>query len=173
MCKKIIDATTLTAELTALGLYFVVGEAEPSLPTRLTPAEFIAGLVQQSDARLRMALIALFLYRPDLETAVSPALAKLSANMQTQLKIYYPASVLLQRIHESRLKQLAPLWQRLPDYFSDSFGLNETDPPILRLQGLSRQHREISGIVANWFGTYQHAANRLLMRLKKEATWTI
>ncbi len=168
-----IDAAMLSAELTKLGLHFVIGEVEPRIPTNLAPEELIAGLVQQSDARLRLALIALFLYRPDFETAVSPALASLPETEQMQLKIYYTASVQLQRIHQDQLQQLVPLWHSLPDYFSDMLGLHESNEPIVQLKKLGRYHHKISGIAANWSGTYQHAANRLITRLEKEASWAI
>jgi hypothetical protein len=166
-----INEETLIAKLSSLGLQFVIGESKAFLLNDLTEVELIAGLVQQSDARLRTALIALFLYRPDLETAVSPALSTLAPNKQIQLKIYYTAAMLLQRIHEIRLKQLIPYWHWLPNHFAKSLKLDETDSPTEQLRRLGHQHREISGVAANWAGTYQFAAQRLITRLEKEAVW--
>jgi hypothetical protein len=168
-----INEEVLIAKLASLGLHFVIGKTKTIPKTNLTDTELIAGLIQQSDARLRMALIALFLYRPDLETAVAPSLSTLTPNDQILLKIYYTAAVLLQRIHETRLSQLIPSWHQLPDHFSKSLEVNTTDSPTTQLQELSHLHRKISGVAANWSGTYQYAAKRLMTRLEKEAVWAI
>ncbi len=168
-----INEEALIAKLSSLGLQFVIGKSKAFLLNDLTEVELIAGLVQQSDARLRMALIALFLYRPDLETAVPLTFPILTPNDQLLLKVYYTAAMLLQRIHENRLKQLIPSWHLLPHHFAKSLKLDRTDSPIEQLRQLGYQHREISGVAANWVGTYQFAAQRLMTRLEKEAIWAI
>lgn len=168
-----INEDTLIAKLSSLGLQFVVGGSKALLLNDLTDVELIAGLVQQSDARLRMALIALFLYRPDLETAVPLTFPILTPYDQLLLKIYYTAAMLLQRIHENQLNQLIPSWHQLPNHFPKSLELDKTDSPTEQLHQLGHQHRKISGVAANWVGTYQFAAERLITRLEKEAVWAI
>lgn len=165
------DVASLIAELAALGLHFVVGNEERHPSSQLTPPELIAGLAQQADARLRMALIALFLYRSDLATAVPTALSLLNEKDQMQLQLLYTAAVLMQQRHEARLKQIESYLQPLPDYFSRSLGLDPFDSTQTLLRQLSHRHREFSGIAANWLGTYYYAANRLITRLEKEAAW--
>ncbi len=46
-----------------LGVHFVLGGQ--GKPTELSPASFILALAQSTEARLRLALIPLFLKRPD------------------------------------------------------------------------------------------------------------
>jgi hypothetical protein len=77
----------------------------------------------------------------------------------------------LQQIHGDRLRQYLLNWQPLPDLFAVSFGLDTTATPQIQLQQLSVCHRQLSGVKANWLGSYQYAAERLLARLKKEAVW--
>jgi hypothetical protein len=58
------SADRLVTELNRLGVHFVTGgELEWSAPS-LPPAELLAGLASQSEARLRLALIPLFLVHP-------------------------------------------------------------------------------------------------------------
>lgn len=168
-----ISPSHLLAELNRLGLHFVVG----SLPEReqrpLAPGELIAGLVNQSDARLRLALIALFLYQPHIAGAVPEALRSLNAYGKTQLKLFYSAARLLQSLYAPGLRQFIEDWCDLPDLFSADLGLSQAKDPERQLKELAQLHQKLSGIQANWLGAYQHAAQRLMARLTKEASWAI
>ncbi|MFQ5615772.1 MAG: hypothetical protein ACE5GO_04835 [Anaerolineales bacterium] len=167
------SAETLIAELHALGLHFVV-ETTPAPPKkRLSPVELLAGLAGQEDARLRLALIAVFLYRPGLAEALPDALAQLDPAGQTTLKLFYTAAVYLQHIHAPHLQVFVPIQQPLPDFFAQELGISSKGDPQERLRRLSRRHRDLTGLAANWFGTYQHAATRVITRLEKEASWAV
>lgn len=170
--SKAISETALIAELAARGLEYIADTANMAAFVEPVPtAALIAGLAQSEDARLHMALIALFLYQPESATAVPAAVALLDENNQTNLKLFYTAAVVLQRIHAGELRQYLSHWQPLPDYFSVSLDLPLTAAPQMQLKQLGRRHQELSGIAANWAGSYQYAADRLLARLAKEALW--
>lgn len=169
--KWVASERELLAELAARNLHVVIG-SQSSVPVRYLPTDvLLAGLVQHEDARLHLALITLFLYQPETATAVLAALRQISEGQQQSLKLFYTASVLLQQIHGDRLRQYLTNWQPLPDLFAVSFGLDTAASPQAQLQQLSVCHRELSGVKANWLGSYQYAAERLLTRLAKETAW--
>ncbi len=168
-----IPPTHLLAELNRLGLHFVVGSLPETEQRQLPPGELISGLAEQADARLRLALIALFLYQPDIVSAVPEALKSLNASGKTQLKLFYSAARLLQFMYAARLRPFIGDWYDLPDLFSADLGLSQTKNEAYQLKELSQLHQQLSGIQANWLGAYQHAAQRLMARLAKEASWAI
>ena len=160
----------LIAELHALGLHFVIGSKPPLIRRRLAPATLLAGLAEQTDGRMEMALIALFLYQPTFAEVVKEALVRVDETTRTKLKLFYTAAMLLQQIHAERLRLLCPR-QPLPDLFSHELGIALTGTPKVRLRQLAARHRALSGWAINWLGTYQYAAKRLITRLEKEAIW--
>ena len=162
----------LISELHALGLHFVIANQSLSISRRLAPATLLAGLAQQTDGRMEMALIALFLYQPTFAEAVHEALEKLDETSQVNLKLFYTAAMLLQQIHAERLRPLCT-WQPLPDLFSFELGIAQSGEPKMRLRQLAKRHRALSGWAVNWLGTYQYAAKRLITRLEKESAWRI
>ncbi len=169
--EQVASERELLAELTARNLSIVVGRQSNAALRRLPTDVLLTGLVQHEEARLHLALIALFLYQPETVTAVPIALRHLTPTQQTNLKLFYTAAVLLQQIHEGQLRQYLSHWQPLPNLFAASLGLDETAVPQVQLHQLSNRHRELSGVRANWLGSYQYAAERLLTRLAKEAAW--
>ena len=168
-----IPSAHLLAELNRLGLHFVVGSLPETEQRQLSPGELIAGLVGQSDARLRLALIALFLYQLGIARAVPEAFKSLSAYGNTQLKLFYSTARLLQFLYAPGLRQFIEDWYDLPDLFSTDLGLSQVKDPERQLKELAHLHQKLSGIQANWLEAYQHAAQRLMARLTKEATWAI
>ena len=167
-----LSANELTAELQAHGLAFLVGkQPAPSTP-RLSSAKLLADLAQQQDARLRAALIALLLSNATVADAVPVALSQMDGRAQMTLKIYYTAAVILQDKHAERLRSLSPGWFPLSDLFSQELGLPAVEDPQMRLQQLGQLHHQVTGLTANWPGTYEYAAMRLIRRLEKEALWT-
>lgn len=169
--EQVASERELLAELAARNLHLVVGSQSNVATGRLPIDVLLAGLVQDEAARLHLALIALFLYQPETATAVPAALRQLAEAQQVSLKLFYTAAVLLQQIHGNQLRQHLPNQQPLPDLFAASFGLDGTAVPQVQLQQLSVRHRELSGVKANWLGSYHYAADRLLARLAKEAAW--
>jgi hypothetical protein len=162
----------LIATLESLGLHFVIGREQGEVAP-VPPAVLIAGLAEQTDARLHMALTALFLYRPYFADQVSEVLASLSPAAGQRLKIYYTAAVFLQQAYQEALEQVGLSGQTLPDLFSAELDIPPEIPPQEALRRLGEYHRHTMGLAANWVGMYHHAAKRLITRLQKEAAWAI
>jgi len=169
--RESLTAEELTAELSAHGLHFVIGAVPAPWASQLSPAQLLENLAKQRDARLRVALVALFLYRPEIAEVVPEALSKLDSAGQTTLKLYYTAATILQSAYARRLKMLSPRWSALPDLFSQEMGIPKQGNWQMRLQQLGNRHRQLTGVAANWAGTYEYAASRLLRRLERESLW--
>lgn len=110
-------------------------------------------------------------HEPIVTEPLPAALLPLNHVQQCRLKLFYTAATLLQRVHQEQLRQYIPNYRSLPDLFAGSLGLELTAPPRIQLQQLSDRHRVLSGITANWLGSYTYAAERLFSRLAKETAW--
>ena len=161
----------LTAELQAHGLHFIVGQFNVPAVSRLESDELLAGLALQQDARLRSALIPLFLQQTHLAGALPLALADLDTHGEMTLKVYYTAAVILQDEFVSDLQRLVPNWRPLADRYSYELGVDQDATSDVRLYQLGEFHARFTGMVINWPGTYRHAAKRLILRLKHEVRW--
>lgn len=135
----------------------------------ISAEQLLVGLAEHEDARMRRMLLHLFLYRPELSAIVPDVLSCLNASGQVTLKLFYTAAVFLQRVHEDQLKERVPHWRMLPDYFSAELDVPAKENPLERLELLGKRHRNLTGKTANWVGSYQHAAKRLIAHLAKEA----
>jgi hypothetical protein len=166
------SADRLVTELNRLGVHFVTGgELEWSAPS-LPPAELLAGLAAQSEARLRLALIPLLLVHPELATTLPEALARLSEQEQLTLKLFYTAAVILQQCHAEQLRALLGRYDPLPDHFATELGIPTVGDCLDRLKHLGERHQALSGLAINWVGTYRHAVDRLLRQLSLEVQWS-
>ncbi len=166
------SADELIGALNALGVHFLAGGENVISAPALPPARLLAALAQQADARLRLAIVALLLCRPDLARAVPESAAHLTEPALTTLKLFYTAAVLLQQEYAAQLHHLLGPWEPLPDLFSRELKILPADSTEARLKRLSERHRALSGLAANWIGTYKYAAERLIKRLEWEAQWT-
>jgi hypothetical protein len=166
-----ISPDLLTAELQARGLHYLIGSLPAPSSPRLTDDVLLAGLARQEDARLRSALIPLFLSQPSLTRALPRALSQLGPTEQTALKIYYTAAAILQSEFSDTLVAAYPQWRPLPDLYSEELGLRASDDATQRLHQLGSIHARLTGSQVNWPGTYRHAAERLIRRLQLEQRW--
>lgn len=139
----------LVSALHALGVNFVMGGVSDSVTLYSHPSRLIAELAQNHDARLRLSLIPLFLEHPEYASWVQTAARNLGASARLTLQCYYSAAVWLARKAQPAI--------HLPDYFSEELNISPVDDPDSNLQELARRHRELSGSLTNWLGTYQHA----------------
>lgn len=182
-------ADELVGALDELGLHVLSGGIKPSRV--IPPAELVAGLVMQSDARMRLALIGLLLYRPDFALAVPLATSNLcvphgapspriSVGRGPQacrghdlltLKLYYTAAMLLQKKYHAQLSQLLGEYEQLPDLFSKELAVSAKGSFDARLKELGEQHKALVETGVNWVGTYHHGAKRLIKRLQCEVKW--
>lgn len=161
----------LTAEIQAHGLTFLVGREHAPAAPRLSSDELLASLARQRDARLRSALIPLFLQQPRLADMLSEAMVRLDANGQQTLKVYYTAAAILQDDWAAILRRHLPQWQPLPDIYSHELEVEQTADVNRRLHQLGTYHSRLSGLAINWPGTYRHATERFIRRLQREARW--
>ena len=154
----------LIAELQARGLHYLIGPLPVHSIPQLSVGELLAALAEQQDARLRSALIPLFLQQPHLAEALPLALQRLSPQDQLVLKVYYTAAVILQELYEQVLKKHIARWCPLPDPHSEELGVPREGSVSKQLYQLGAFHTQLTGRRVNWPGTYHHAAERLIQR---------
>lgn len=170
--QDFLTSDHLAYELGRLGVPFVRSETGAALPTSIPPAQLLAALAASDEARLRLALIPLFLMHPDYAAHAPEVAVQLAPVPRLLFRCYYTAAMLLQQIHAERLHSIVGPLVALPDLFSSELGLPQVGRPLDRLQLLAVRHASLSGYPINWLGTYQHAAERLLTHMEKAAQWT-
>jgi len=168
-----IDAHLLTDNLNQIGVHFLVDAGYPLMRKPFIPSELLAGLASQIDARLRLSLIAVFLQQPDYSNDVYKALEILDEQYRPILMLYYTAAHFLQIIYADQLQDVLGQSSMLPDYFSDKLKISRIGLPTKQLKQLAKRHQEITGLALNWYGTYNHAAQRVITRLEAERTWNM
>lgn len=161
----------LAAELDRLGVPFVAAGAGDVLPSPLPAAELVAALAGSREARLRLALIPLFITRYDYARAAPMAAEQVSAQAWVTLTCYYTAALLLQRKHSEHLAQLGFVSNSLPNVFGHYFDLSMADDVDALLAHVAQRQAQMSGRPLNWLGTYEHALNRLVRHMELEAAW--
>ncbi len=115
------DRETLVAALRERGItYLAPSDARPTA-TISSEEDLITNLLNQSDSRLRLALVSLFIRRPELANCV-PAVITESA---WELQILYMAAAYLQRFWRTRLSFYLNV-SLLPDLYSAELQL----PPV-------------------------------------------
>jgi hypothetical protein len=163
----------IVAELEQLGIRYLARENGDTYPEPRPPAIPLADLMRQPSARVREAVIAVLLLHPAYAQAVPAALAQLSAAEQLVLRLYFTASVILQREYAGLLRpHVTEPWQWLPDLFSRELGVPRTGAPKERLRRLGAVHRARSGSAVNWTGTYENVACKLIRRCEMERQWS-
>ena len=140
----------LVNALHALGVNFLMGGKGTRNSLYKQPSRLIAELAQNGEARLRLSLIPLFLEHPEYASRVRGVAKKLNPSARLTLQCYYSAAVWLAKKYG--LKDVS-----LPDHFSKDLNLTPVEDPEDNLRAVAKRHRELSGSLANWFGTYQHA----------------
>jgi hypothetical protein len=145
--------TTSTGEqlanaLHTLGVNFIRGGKDDET-LRNHPSRLIAELAQSDEARLRLALIPLFLEHPEYASRVRAVVKKLAPAAQLTLQCYYSAAAWLAKKHQLDIL--------LPDHFSKDLSLTPGDDADESLRALAQRHAELSGSYVNWLATYQHA----------------
>ncbi|OGO33324.1 MAG: hypothetical protein A2Z16_11625 [Chloroflexi bacterium RBG_16_54_18] len=168
-----MDADQLIAQLNNLGLRYLIGEKIVVNEEVVSPDRLLAALSGHPDARIRHALIALLLFRPDFSDFANNAIEHLTEDEKFRFKFQYTAAMLLQQIHTTRLRQYVNNWIYIPDRFSMYLQLPETGTPWERLQKLAELQRNESGLTVNWAGTYNNIAERLITRFESELAWAV
>jgi len=161
----------IITELEGLGVRYLSRLEESGDIKARAPHDLLAELVRQPSSRVRAALIALLLARPDYAAHVPAALAHLTPEQAQIFKFFYTAAVCLQRLYGRNLKiYLGARWLELPDTFSAELGVRGPTPAA-RLRALAHLHARQTGVQLNWAGTYENAAQHLLRRWEMERLW--
>ena len=140
----------MTNALHALGVNFIMGGRGADESLHKQPARLIAALAKSDEARLRLSLIPLFLEHSKYASRVRGIAKKLDPSARLTLQCYYSAAVWLAKKHQ-------PDNVSLPDHFSKDLNITPVDNPEENLRALAKRHKELSGSLTNWLGTYQHA----------------
>ena len=168
-----METNQLIDNMNRIGVHFLVDASDPGLTHSLTPAALLAGLAAQSDARMRLALIAVLLQRPDYANHAHKTLELLDEPQQLTFKLYYTAAYYLQISYANRLNDVLGLYNKLTDYYSEELNIEKDNSVADELRQLAELHKEITGLPLNWYGTYNSAAQRVVARLKKEQAWAM
>jgi hypothetical protein len=166
------DEEQVVAELAALGINYLSRQSHSPVDNARPPAQLLADLIRQPSARVREAVIALLLSHPEYADSVPAALRDLAPGQQLTLKIFYTAAVWLQQEYMQRLMPyVGSRWCLLPDMFSVEFGLQSGALPAERLVWLGRMQRRKTRVAANWAGTYENVAQKLVRSWEMQAQW--
>lgn len=162
-----ITEEQLVSELWTRDVPFLTGE-QISFTPQIDPATLIQSLAQSKDARVRMALIPLFLRHPRLfgEAKIADQ-ALLGQSSQLFLRFYYTAAMILQQKYWERLVKLYGEQVRLPDLFSSQLGILFSENKKENLAALAKRHQILSGQYLNWLETYEHSAESLVRYVEK------
>lgn len=98
-----IDDDQLEAALDHLGVEFIAGN-NVDIIYDISPSNLLAGLANSDDARMRMALIPLFLLHPEFSEHVKKAMKNVNRENMHYLECYYLAAYLIQKNTISKLK---------------------------------------------------------------------
>ena len=101
-----ITGDQLANALQALGVNFIMSSGGRDESLHKQPARLIAALAGSNEARLRLALIPLFLEHPEFSEHVRAVEKNLDAPAQLTLQCYYSAAVWLQQLHRPRSRLL-------------------------------------------------------------------
>jgi hypothetical protein len=152
---------TLAATLEQLNVHFVVAPTD-EVDTYESPISLLCGLASSDASRMRLALIPLFLQHPRYAKYLANALSCLTPDQQQYLRCIYTAAQLLQQKYRQQLMALFGDSPTLPALFEHELGLDECAAPDVRLHQLAQQQTTLSGKAINWYGTYEHAYERLV-----------
>ena len=152
----------LVAELERLGLGYLSRGPLPEPIAPLSPEALMSGLAANPEARVQVALVPLFLWRPDYAAAALNAGNQLAGHARVMLQCCYSAAVALQPRYARRLTALGCPAVFLPDIFAAALDLPPMVDPTSRLVAVAARHAKLSGEPINWLGTYEHAANSFI-----------
>lgn len=170
--QALTDEEILVAELECIGIRYLSRQTDYRAEHVRPPADLLADLIRQPSARVRESVIAVLLAHPEYADATPDALARLAPAEKLGLRLFYTAAVLLQQQYARGLSPLlAGRWQWLPDLFSAELGVSPRGEPCERLARLGQEHQRRTKVVANWAGTYENVARKLMRAVELETRW--
>ena len=117
---------TLVAELRRRGITFLA-PSDARSTRNLSDGELIRAILEQSDSRLHLALMTLFLHRPNSAQEVLALVNCVDPLQALTLQTLYTAAVYLQRLWQTRLRLHRGPFSLLPDLFSSQLNLPSPD----------------------------------------------
>jgi hypothetical protein len=118
---------TLVAELKTRGITFLAPSDARSTEIIASDEDLMVALLDQSDARLHLALVTLFIRQPHLADCVPALVKKISPSQALELQTLYMAAVYLQRLWQTRLGLYLGHFSLLPDLYSHQLNLPPAD----------------------------------------------
>jgi hypothetical protein len=167
----LINTDTLIDNLALRDVPYFAGPATIETPL-ISDEALLTGLICHEAARVRLGLIPLLLYCPELGTLSVQVEKNLSDPQKTLFWLYYTATVFLQNIYKEELQAFLGLQPQLPDWFSISLKVEGTTSEE-KLQSLAKLHAQFTGLEINWLGTYRHGATQLLRQLHLRELWEL
>jgi hypothetical protein len=159
--------TMLATTLERLGVHFIAGQSDLASEIAESPVALLRGLASSDESRMRLALIPLFLRRPECALHVEAALSGLPHQAQHFLRCYYTAAQLLQQKYYQTLVELFGNLAILPALFKDALNWAVTGSPDGRLQQLGQVQAHLTGKPLN----YKHAYTRLVQHSRRRLQW--
>ena len=166
------DHDALVAQLRERGVRFLAPSQDDSTAApRVSPNELILRLISHPDARLRLALVALLILRPNWGSYVHSEMHGLAEPVRTELQALYTAAVYLQRLWRTRLGIYLGKFEVLPDLYSSQLGLPAAEERHGKagLHALSAWQTHRSPYPFNWLASYNKVTNLLFEQLRMEA----
>jgi hypothetical protein len=166
------EREVLVGRLRELGIRFLApSDADAGELSNLPAPELIARLVVHSDARLRLALVPLFILHSDWVPHVQSAVEHLIEPARSELQAFYTAAVYLQRLWRTRLGFYLGDFPLLSDLYSSVLGLPPADERYGKagLHALAAWHASRSPGPFNWLASYNRIMDKLFGQLKVEA----
>ncbi len=163
------DRERLVVALRERGVDYLMSDEGQAAP--LSDEALIASLAAHEDARLRSALTALFILRPELAERVPALVRQLAPAAQDELQIRYMAAVYLQRFWRTRLEIHHLERPDLPDLFSAELGLPAPEDMYGKpgLQALAEWHQRQHPVTYNRRVEYELVIEHLIASLKMQA----
>jgi hypothetical protein len=157
-----ITNSIIINNLKHLGIEFLLDDENEINKEILIPEILIALLASSKESRFRLALIPLFVQQPNLASKVPVVYENLKQPAKNTLKFYFCAAVFLQQKYKDKLISLLRYESTLPMIFENQLDFMIGNDPDENLRKLSQNQQLKSGRLINWYGTYEHAMNRLL-----------
>jgi hypothetical protein len=130
----------------------------------------ITAILNQSDVRLQLALVNLFILRPNLAEYVPTLVEELPPAQSLDLQTLYMAAVYLQRLWRIRLGLYLDNISLLPDLYSHQLELPPTDERFGKagLHALTEAWSDRSPYPFNWLASLNKTLELLFEQLKLE-----
>lgn len=161
------ERETLVAALRKWGVDYLT-PTDAKLDRPMDEQTLITQLAVHPDARLRQALIALFLLNPQLAKYASAVRSQLAQGTALELTAYYMAAVYLQQMWRLRLNRYLGSFEELPALFKEELQLPDPKEEYgkVGLITLAQWHQSSSGHRFNHLSEYLGAADLVLQSLK-------